>query len=234
MKKQVIKLTEGDLHRIIKESVKKIIKEMNGGGATNCANALQTGAGKSELGTNPEAGEYSTAVPFGADSETADRHPGFSVDGKSDVQRRPMYNPKSGKKKVRESMYDDEWAEYDDEADFLKDKYSDDYGREDPTYQMQKNDYKGIISMLKQYGYNAEIEDNDPEGEFPPTLTIIEDPRRKRRFTINDVIKFLKSRGWELNQQYSGERTEKGILYMFRPPFTKFDAEYDDWKNQKY
>ena len=105
MKKQLIRLTEGDLHRIIEESVKKIIKEMNGGGATGCANALQTGAGKSKLGTNPEAGEYSTAVPFEADDESTETHGGFSVDGQADwnknpgnVQRRPMYNPKSGKK----------------------------------------------------------------------------------------------------------------------------------------
>ena len=98
MKKQVIRLTESDLHKIIKESVKRILRETieeeNGGGATSCANVMQTGSGK--LGTNPEAGQYT--VPFGADSETADRHPGFSVDGKSDVQRRQIYNPKSGKK----------------------------------------------------------------------------------------------------------------------------------------
>ena len=80
MKKQVIRLTESDLHKIIKESVKRILRETieeeNGGGATSCANVMQTGSGK--LGTNPEAGQYT--VPFGADSETADRHPGFSVD----------------------------------------------------------------------------------------------------------------------------------------------------------
>jgi hypothetical protein len=106
MRKQIIRLTESDLHRIIKESVKKIISEMNGGGATTCANALQTGAGKADLGTNPEAGEYSTAVPFKADKETSDVHGGFTVDGKAkwnkkggntSVMRRPMYNPKSGK-----------------------------------------------------------------------------------------------------------------------------------------
>ena len=162
--RQVIKLTESDLHKIIKESVNKIlregwnsnlspdalddkaymndlwaerekmmqddwerrniairkkypgksrewyeamldtfnentIKEENGGGATNCANVMQTGAGKAPLGTNPEAGQYT--VPFGPDKETSDRTPGFSVKGKavgkSDVQRRQIYNPKSGK-----------------------------------------------------------------------------------------------------------------------------------------
>ena len=107
MKKQLIRLTEGDLHRIIEESVKRILRETieeeNGGGATSCANVMQTGGGK--LGTNPEAGEYSTAVPFEADDESTETHGGFSVDGQADwnknpgnVQRRPMYNPKSGKK----------------------------------------------------------------------------------------------------------------------------------------
>ncbi len=106
MRKQVIRLTESDLHRIIRESVKRILKEegMAGGGATNCANVMQTGSGKAPLGTNPEAGQYT--VPLGADKETADRHKGFSVDGKADwnsnpgnVQRREIYNTKTGKKK---------------------------------------------------------------------------------------------------------------------------------------
>ena len=132
MRRQVIRLTESDLHKIIRESVKRALREgyhdnqndedddffnpdgnppkfkrfgkrklkeegMAGGGATNCANVMQTGSGKAPLGTNPEAGQYT--VPFGADAATADRHPGFSVDGKSDVQRRQIYNPKSGKKK---------------------------------------------------------------------------------------------------------------------------------------
>ena len=96
--KQVIRLTESDLHRIIKESVKKILKE------TDCAGVMQTGCGDAPKGTNPEAGQYT--VPLGGDSETSDRHPGFSVDGKAkwnkkgsntSVMRRQMYNPKSGK-----------------------------------------------------------------------------------------------------------------------------------------
>ena len=107
MKKQVIRLTESDLHKIIRESVKRILKEegMAGGGATNCANVMQTGSGKAPLGTNPEAGQYT--VPFGADKETADRTPGkVAMGGRAkwnvnngNVQRREIYNPKSGKKK---------------------------------------------------------------------------------------------------------------------------------------
>jgi hypothetical protein len=93
MKKQIIRLTESDLHRIIKESVKKILRE------TDCAGVMQTGCGKAPKGTNPEAGQYT--VPFGPDEETQDRHPGFSVDGKvkgkTSVISKPMYNPKSGK-----------------------------------------------------------------------------------------------------------------------------------------
>lgn len=71
---------------------------------TDCAGVMQTGAGNAPKGTNPEAGQYT--VPLGGDSETSDRHPGFSVDGKAkwnkkgsntSVMRRTMYNPKSGK-----------------------------------------------------------------------------------------------------------------------------------------
>lgn len=165
--RQVIKLTESDLHKIIKESVNKILREgwnsnlspdalddkaymndlwaerekmmqddwerrniairkkypgksrewyeamldtfyenkmntnkaINEDGATNCASVMQTGCGNAPEGTNPEAGQYT--VPFGPDKETSDRTPGFSVKGKavgkSDVQRRQIYNPKSGK-----------------------------------------------------------------------------------------------------------------------------------------
>lgn len=80
-----------------------VLREENGGGAPNCASVMQTGSGKSPLGTNPEAGQYTVA--FGADKDTSDRHGGFSVDGKAkwnsnpgNVQRRQIYNPKSGKK----------------------------------------------------------------------------------------------------------------------------------------
>ena len=93
--KKVIRLTENDLHNIIKESVKKILSE------TDCAGVMQTGCGDAPKGTNPEAGQY--PVPFGPDKETQDRHPGFSVDGKAkgktSVISRPVYNPKSGKRK---------------------------------------------------------------------------------------------------------------------------------------
>ena len=53
--KKIIRLTESDLHRIIKESVYRILKEdgeAGGGGATNAAGVMQGG------GTNPGAGTY--------------------------------------------------------------------------------------------------------------------------------------------------------------------------------
>jgi len=54
--KKIIRLTESDLHRIIKESVYRILKEdgaaAGGGGATNAAGVMQGG------GTNPGAGQY--------------------------------------------------------------------------------------------------------------------------------------------------------------------------------
>jgi len=94
MRKQIIRLTESDLHKIIREAVKKCISE-----ATDAAGVMQTGSGNAPKGTNPEAGQYT--VSFGPDEETADRHKGFSVDGKAkwnnnsgDVQRKPIYNPK--------------------------------------------------------------------------------------------------------------------------------------------
>ena len=99
MKKQVIRLTESDLHRIIKESVKRILRE------TDCAGVMQTGCGDAPKGTNPEAGQYT--VPFGADKDTADRTPGkVAMGGRAkwnvnngNVQRREIYDPKSGKKR---------------------------------------------------------------------------------------------------------------------------------------
>jgi hypothetical protein len=82
----------------VRKSINRLIE-------TDCAGVMQTGCGNSPKGSNPEAGQY--VVPLGGDSETSDRHPGFSVDGKAkwnkggntSVMRRPMYNPKSGKKK---------------------------------------------------------------------------------------------------------------------------------------
>ena len=89
---------ENTIRRAVRGSLNRLIE-------TDCAGAMQTGCGNSPKGSNPEAGQY--VVPLGGDSETSDRHPGFSVDGKAkwnkgvntSVVRRPMYNPKSGKKK---------------------------------------------------------------------------------------------------------------------------------------
>jgi len=59
--KKIIRLTESDLHRIVKEAVETIIREegeAGGGGATNAAGVMQGG------GTNPGAGTYD-APAFG-------------------------------------------------------------------------------------------------------------------------------------------------------------------------
>ncbi len=88
---------ENTIRRAIRESLKRLVE-------TDCAGVMQTGSGNASKGTNPEAGQYT--VPLGGDSETSDRHPGFSVDGKAkwnkkggntSVMRRTMYGPKSGK-----------------------------------------------------------------------------------------------------------------------------------------
>ena len=56
--KKIIRLTEGDLHRIVKEAVSEILSEdgeggfAGGGGATNAAGVMQGG------GINPGAGQY--------------------------------------------------------------------------------------------------------------------------------------------------------------------------------
>lgn len=89
---------ENTIRCAVKESLNRLIE-------TDCAGVMQTGCGDAPKGTNPEAGQYTTA--YEADDETKDRHPGFSVDGKAkwnknenfSIMRRPMYNPKSGKKK---------------------------------------------------------------------------------------------------------------------------------------
>jgi hypothetical protein len=90
---------ESRINRIIKESVKRILRE------TDCAGVMQTGSGDAPKGTNPEAGQYPTA--FGPDKDTADRTPGkVAMGGRAkwnvnngNVQRREIYNPKSGKKR---------------------------------------------------------------------------------------------------------------------------------------
>ena len=52
--KKIIRLTESDLHNIVREAVNRILDEegAGGGGATNCAGTMQGG------GTNPGAGTY--------------------------------------------------------------------------------------------------------------------------------------------------------------------------------
>lgn len=92
--KKVIRLTESDLHRIVRESVNIILEDLGG----TSSFSVNSPAGSQSDPTGQQKNHIDLPA-FGADAETADRHPGFSVDGKSDVQRRQIYNPKSGKNK---------------------------------------------------------------------------------------------------------------------------------------
>ena len=97
--KQIIRITENELHRMISECVRSVVNEMEGaggGGATNAAGVLQGG------GANPEAGEYT--VPFGK----VQRRKGYSPKGNakgdvtkqsSNVDMSPALDRKGGKNK---------------------------------------------------------------------------------------------------------------------------------------
>lgn len=62
--KKIIRLTESDLHNIVREAVNRILDEegAGGGGATNAAGVMQGG------GTNPGAGTYDVPA-FGGKSK---------------------------------------------------------------------------------------------------------------------------------------------------------------------
>lgn len=62
--KQIYRITEEDLHRIVRESINRILAEdgVGGGGATNAASVMQGG------GTNPSAGQYDVPA-FGGKSK---------------------------------------------------------------------------------------------------------------------------------------------------------------------
>jgi len=53
--KQVIRLTEGDLHKIVKESVKKILKEYNFDAVRSVETKLKMAAAKAQYGRDDEA-----------------------------------------------------------------------------------------------------------------------------------------------------------------------------------
>ena len=96
--KKVIRLTESDLYRIVRESIREIIKE--DGGATSCAGAMQTGCGSAPQGSNPEAGQYT--VPFGSVQRrkiynVRDNAKGDVTKQKSNVDMSPALKRKNGK-----------------------------------------------------------------------------------------------------------------------------------------
>lgn len=92
--KKIIRLTENDLHDIISKSVRTILEDLGG----TSSFSVNSPAGSQSDPTGQQKNHIDLPA-FGPDKDTQDRHPGFSVDGKSDVQRRQIYNPKSGKKK---------------------------------------------------------------------------------------------------------------------------------------
>ena len=85
MKQKIIRITEADIHRMVKEAVKSVLKE------TDCASAMQDNGG------NPSAGQYD--VPFVSDKETEKRNEDFDngsismhrVGEGTDVISRPIY-----------------------------------------------------------------------------------------------------------------------------------------------
>ena len=83
MKQQIIRLTEQDLHRIIRESVINILKE---DGATSCGSVMQVGANPA-TNPNPTAG-YVADQPFGADKEGKKRSKDFK-NGSMMMQQAP-------------------------------------------------------------------------------------------------------------------------------------------------
>ena len=95
--KKVIRLTESDLHRIVRESVNIILEDLGG----TSSFSVNSPAGSQSDPTGQQKNHIDLPA-FGPDKDTQDRHPGFSVDGKAkgktSVISRPVYNPKSGKK----------------------------------------------------------------------------------------------------------------------------------------
>ena len=92
LKKTINMINNKQLNRLIQESINEFLLM-----ETDCAGAMQTGCGEgTPKGSNPESGQYT--VPFGADPETADRTPGFSV------MRREIYKPKGGEKKNKSKL----------------------------------------------------------------------------------------------------------------------------------
>ena len=96
MKKQIYKLTESDLHRIIESTVIQYINE------TDCGSAMQSGVGNNAGGSNPSAGQYD--VPFLSDKPTKKRTGDFkkgtmttqhTFDEGTDVINKKIYSPKN-------------------------------------------------------------------------------------------------------------------------------------------
>lgn len=105
--KKVIRLTESDLHRIVRESVNIILEDLGG----TSSFSVNSPAGSQSDPTGQQKNHIDLSA-FGPDKDTQDRHPGFSVDGKvkgkTSVISRPVYNPKMSeselKRLVRESV----------------------------------------------------------------------------------------------------------------------------------
>ena len=96
MKKQLYRLTESDLHRIIESTVRQYINE------TDCASAMQGGVDGDADGSNPDAGQYINKA-FGADNATKKRSKDFkkgtmttqhAADEGTDVINKKIYNPR--------------------------------------------------------------------------------------------------------------------------------------------
>lgn len=82
--KKIIRLTESDLHRIIENAVRRIIKEegegaaIGGGGATNCV-GINVGGAAGQAKNHIDANALGNKKKKGFLDDTLDRTPGFSI-----------------------------------------------------------------------------------------------------------------------------------------------------------
>lgn len=258
--KKIIRLTESDIHKIIKESVKRLIREYEEGGilllsdktldyyqakemAAEYGMSVTAVAGRwfenvmhyndfSE-GYMPEHSQACKKIPSLEATMYYNRDEDYYFLAKDASSSMIGFSENKRYRRIMKETKDDEiadsWNDFDAEDDYLRDRYAEDAAGGDQSYNVQQADYNGIISMVKQFGYDAEIDDGDPEGLYPPMLKIYNN--NNNNDNIVKVIRFLISRGWELDKQYSGEYTRRGTVYAFRSPYEKISPEYQEWRN---
>ena len=200
--KQMIRLTESDLHRIVKESVNKILTEMDWRTVVNAANKSR--ADFNDMVTRRAMGKLD---PYGRYSELTGQYGPHS----DHVLKRSWKSPKGStrwvnkddeiQRKMKQAINLSKFADDAIKDRFGKDSYYNNMngvGKEFPAFRkMRRNKEFGEPEVLDYFPNNDYVEGEYDNYELTSMPQKYQDKAKEINDFQNGKSKYIKGKGWQ-------------------------------------